>query len=254
MQATSNIPRAITTLGKGLVDLLWPPSCLGCGVHVETAAGLCPPCWARARFITGLACTSCGLPLPGSEDMAVQCDDCRRHPPPWTQGVATALYDGPVRQLVLGLKHGDRLDLAHPLGNWLARTARPLITPDTLVAPVPLHWWRRLKRRSDQAALLAARVVRREGGILIPDLLVRSRATPSQGHLGRDARFANLAGALRLRAGRQVTGRRILLIDDVMTSGATLSAATLVLQAAGAARVDVAVLARVPPGRLTDRD
>jgi len=83
---------------------------------------------------------------------------------------------------------------------------------------------------------------------------VRSRATPSQGHLGRDARFANLAGALQLRAGRQVAGRRILLVDDVMTSGATLSVATLALQAAGAARVDVAVLARVPPGRMTDRD
>ena len=164
MQATSNISRAITTLGHGVVDLLWPPSCLGCGTHVETAAGLCPPCWARARFITGLACTRCGLPLPGTEDMAVQCDDCHRHPPPWTRGVATALYAGPMRQLVLGLKHGDRLDLARPLGNWLARTARPLITPDTLVAPVPLHWWRRLQRRSDQAALLATRVALAGGG------------------------------------------------------------------------------------------
>lgn len=237
---------------QALVQALYPPRCLGCEAVVVTDFGLCGACWHSMPFITGLVCDSCGLPLPGSEPEGtrVQCDDCLRHPPPWTRGRALALYDGLARQMILQLKHGDRLDLARPLGTWLAGAARPVLQPGMLVVPVPLHWLRLLKRRSNQSALLAARLARVLGLEHCPDLLRRIRATPSQGHRSRSQRLVNLAGALTPHPRRASLAhqRDILLIDDVMTSGATLAAATLALQAAGAASVTALVLARAQPG------
>lgn len=234
---------------QALVRALYPPLCLGCEGPVATEFGLCGSCWREMPFITGLVCDQCGTPLPGAEDDdgPVACDDCLRRPPPWSRGRALAVYEGLARRMVLQLKHGDRLDLAHPLGDWLAGAARPLLVPRMLVAPVPLHWLRLLRRRSNQSALLSARVARSLGLDHCPDLLRRIRATPGQDHLGRTARHANLAGALAIHPGRAALarGRPILLIDDVMTSGATLSEATRALLDAGAAGVSTLVVARV---------
>ena len=237
---------------QALVRAIYPPQCLCCEALVEQDFALCGACWRDTPFVTGLACDTCGLPLPGVEDDSarIQCDDCLRTPRPWARGRAVAAYGGNARRMVLQLKHADRLDLARPLGDWMARAAAPILTPDMIVAPVPLHWFRLLRRRANQSALLAARIAHVTGLPHIPDLLLRARHTPSQEGRGRDARFRNLSGALRAHPRRiaQAQGRHVLLVDDVMTSGATLAAGAEALKAAGVAEVSVLVVARVSQG------
>lgn len=240
---------------NAVIRTLYPPQCLVCETHVDTEYALCGDCWPGAPFIEGLVCDFCGAPLPGQEEgstLGLRCDDCLRHPPPWQQGRAVFTYDGHAKHMILQLKHADRLDLARPLGAWMLRIAQPLLEPDMIIAPVPLHWWRLLRRRANQSALLSGRIAAGAGLGHIPDLLRRSRATASQDGRGRAARFANLQGAITAhpRHVARIAGRSILLVDDVMTSGATLSVATQVLLQAGAARVKVIVLARVLPQQM----
>jgi predicted amidophosphoribosyltransferase len=217
-------------------------------VPVAVDFGLCGACWRETAFIGGLVCDLCGLPLPGDDGGTVElCDDCLTIARPWQRGRAAVLYKGKGRDMVLALKHGDRLDLARPMGDWLARALAPLIVPGMVVAPVPLHRLRLLRRRFNQSALLARRVALLHSLDLCPDLLWRTRATESQDGRGRDDRFRNLQGAIAVHPGRagRIRGRSVLLVDDVMTSGATLAAATDACLASGAVRVCVAVMARV---------
>lgn len=235
-------------MGGGLLRALYPPQCLACGGAVAAEFGLCPTCWRDTPFIEGLVCDACGHPLPGEAEEAVHCDDCLARPPGWARGRAAMLYGGQGRALVLGLKHADGLDTVRPAGRWMARAAGPILLPGMLVAPVPLHRWRLMRRRYNQAALLGRQVARAAGLDFCPDLLIRPRSTGSQEGRDRAARQAALAGALavhpRRRAGLE--GRPVLVVDDVMTSGATLSAAAQALGAAGAGPVHVLVLARAP--------
>ena len=149
--------------------------------------------------------------------------------------------------MVLAFKHGDRLDLARPAAQWLHRAAQPILHKDMLVAPIPLHWFRLIKRRYNQSAMLSAGLARLAVLDHCPDLLQRCRHTPSQEGRDRDARFANLSAALRVHPRRmaRVDGRHILLVDDVMTSGATFAAAAEACVAAGAVSVSILALARV---------
>jgi len=193
-------------------------------------------------------CEGCGIPLLGAVDgHRIECDDCMRTPRPWRQGRAALLYADRARQLVLALKHGDRPDIARPAGAWLARAARPMLTPGMLIAPVPLHWTRLLRRRYNQAALLAAALAREVGAEHCPDLLIRSRRTRKLEDVTAEDRLEILRGVIAAHPKRRhrITGRPVLLVDDVMTSGATLSACAAACHAAGAGSVDVVVLARV---------
>jgi predicted amidophosphoribosyltransferase len=233
-------------LKAAVIDAIYPPMCLACREPTDAPHGLCAACWRDTHFIAGTTCRACGLPLIGAAGAEDLCDGCRRHPPGWDRGAAAVIYDGAGRKVVLALKHGDRLDMVPPLAGWLAAAGRDLIAGADLIAPVPLHWRRLLRRRYNQSAELARALGRRCGKPVVADLLTRARATlPQDGD--RAARSANQAGAFLLtpRRAAALPGKRVLLIDDVMTSGATLSGCAECLRAEGAAGVDVLVLARV---------
>lgn len=233
---------------QGALRLLYPPQCISCSAPVQSDFGLCADCWRDTPFIAGLVCDQCGIPLPGQDsDEHVRCDDCMTIARPWDRGRAAILYQGNGRSLVLALKHGDRMDLARPAADWMVKAARPILQPTMLVVPVPLHWMRLFRRRYNQAALLSRNIARSAGLEHCPDALQRRRSTGNQDGKTRDARFANLVGAFTVPKAREarVRDRDILLVDDVMTSGATFAAATEALFAAGARSVSVLGLARV---------
>lgn len=240
--------KASRNTATGALRAIYPPQCITCDTFVEHSGGLCPACWPQVPFIDGLCCDSCGIPLPGeATNAAVICDECVTLARPWEQGRAVMLYDAKARQILLGLKYHDRLEHARPAGEWLARTARPMLKPDMLVAPVPLHWLRFVKRRYNQAAILSHAMARELALVHCPDLLVRTRHTGTQDGRGRAGRFANLADAIAPHPRRRhlLQDRHILLVDDVMTVGATFAAASEACLSAGAASVRVIALARV---------
>lgn len=227
---------------------IYPPRCLGCGQVVDSDFGLCGACWAQTHFIGGTACDSCSLPLPGdAAGTVVHCDACLRDPKPWAQGRAALVYAGMGRDLVLRLKHGDRQEIARPAAGWMEKSVRPLLDAETLIAPVPLHWLRLAKRRYNQSALIAAQLAKLTGCDWCADLLERPRRTPSLDGKSRVERADILHGAIRVNPRRRhrIAGRRILLVDDVMTTGATLAACTDACLTGGAQHVCVSVLARV---------
>ena len=224
-------------------DLIYPPRCLSCPEETESAGGLCPACWAAVEFISGPVCALCGSPVEaGGAGRELRCDECVRHPRDWSAGRAAVVYGGIGRRVVLQLKHGDRLDIAPVLAGWIARAAPDLLARADIVAPVPLHWSRLFRRRANQSAELARALAPDRA---VPDLLRRTRRTPSLDGRGRAERAALLDEAIALSPGRSVAGRRVLLVDDVLTTGATLGACARTLAAAGAADVMVATLARV---------
>ncbi|WP_241648374.1 ComF family protein [Paenirhodobacter populi] len=243
----ARIPALLRGLALGGLHSVFPPRCICCGGAVASDFGLCGDCWRETAFIAGLACDVCGAPLPGEAGEATLCDECLTHPRPWDRAAAAIRYDGAGRRLVLALKHGDRLDLARPLGGWVARAAAPLIEPGMIVAPIPLHRLRLLKRQYNQSALLSRVVAHTHGLRHVPDLFQRLRATPSQEGRSRTERHENLADALRVtpRRAAALKGHPVLIVDDVMTSGATFGAATEAALSAGATKVHVVALARV---------
>ncbi len=230
-----------------LVQLVYPPRCLGCGGMVESDFGLCGACWRDTPFIGGLSCDSCGTPLPGESDQAEHCDECLETTRPWSQGRAALLYKDKARHLVLGLKHGDRQDIAKPAARWMARSCRDIVQSETLVVPIPLHLHRHLARRYNQSALLAEALADELGLDWCPDALERRRPTPSLNGQTPHQRFETLSGRISVSPWRAelMQNRHVLIVDDVFTSGATLSAATDACFAAGASDVSVSVLARV---------
>ena len=232
---------------KTALNLIYPAQCMTCDAVVEETGALCGICWRETRFITGLTCLQCGTPLLGDAGEAdTRCDDCLQIARPWRRGFAAILYDGNGRRLVLSLKHGDRTEHARPASKWMARRIETP-DPDTLVVPVPLHWLRFLKRRYNQSALLAKYLAEELSLEYAPYALHRPRATPKLDGKTKNDRFEtlNMAIVAHPKHGTQLAGRPVLLVDDVMTSGATLAACTEACHLAGADSVNVIVLARV---------
>jgi ComF family protein len=234
-------------LGRAALDALLPPLCLSCQIIVDQPGAVCAACWAKLSFLGAPMCRRCGLPFPHDVGALAECAACVADPPPWDRARAVFAYDEASRGLVLGFKHADRLHAAPAFGRWLARAGGELAGEADLVTPVPLHWLRLALRRYNQAALLAQALAATAGRTCLPDLLKRTRRTPSQGHLSRSERQKNVAGAFCVhpRYRDNVAGARILVVDDVLTTGATARACAKALLAAGAAAVDVVTLARV---------
>lgn len=209
--------------------------------------GFNPEAWARIPFVDGPLCDGCGAPFEYDLGPGVRCADCMAKPRAFSRARAACLYDETSRAPILQFKHADRTDLAPLFARWISRSAWPLLEDAQALVPVPLHRSRLLGRRFNQAAEIARPLSRISGVPYLPDSLTRVRATGTQGGKSASGRRRNVAAAFAVPSARrrQVEGRNLLLIDDVMTTGATLEGCARALLAAGAARVDVAVVARV---------
>ena len=246
-QARRSGARALARAGSGLLDLIIPPRPLNEGPGSVQTPGLTAEAWGRISFVEAPCCDACGAPFAYHQGEGALCPACHARRPAFDRGRAACLYDEASRDLVLKLKHADRSDLAALFASWIARSAGDLIADADALIPVPLHRLRLLSRRYNQAAEVARRLSTRMGVAYFPDALVRVRATRSQGGQSAAGRRRNVAGAFRVATGwrRRVEGRRFVLIDDVLTTGATLEGCARALKAAGASGVDVAVIARV---------
>jgi ComF family protein len=237
---------------RAALDLFFPPACISCRRSIEAHGALCPTCWSQVRFIERPFCDRLGTPFAtdlGAEGLLSP--EAIAHPPVYTRARAVARFeDGPVRHLIHQLKYGDRLELALPLGRQMARAGRELLAEADFLVPIPLHRRRLIWRRFNQANALAEVISKVSKVPLDPFVLTRTKATPSQVGLTRVQRADNMHGAFTVPEAEKIKieGRAILLIDDVLTSGATLNAAARMLLRAGAARVDALVFARVVTG------
>jgi ComF family protein len=248
MAAAATLPaKALTQLrrvGRGLVDVALPPRCLACGEIVEEPDALCGRCWGGITFFAPPWCAGCGLPFAHPMDEGAVCADCARERRAWDRARAVLRYDKRSRELVLGLKHADQTHVAGAFGRWMQRAGGEVLADAELLVPVPLHWTRLFRRRYNQAALLAHAIHAAGGPPVAADCLLRRRRTPSQGHLGPLARERNVRSAFAVRRPAAVAGRRLVVVDDVMTTGATVDECARVLKRAGAAAVGVLTLAR----------
>ncbi len=248
MQLSATLPaqwrHAFRRIGRALIDGVLPPRCLACGTVVDEPDALCGQCWAAMSFFAPPWCAVCGLPFPHPMGEGALCAECARQRASWDRARAVLRYDKHSRQLVLALKRGDRTHLANALGRWMRRAGGEILDRADLIVPVPLHWTRLFARRYNQAGLLAHAIHAAGGPPVAPDWLIRRRRTPSQGRLGAVARTRNVRGAFVLRPGRSVKGKRLVIIDDVLTTGATVEECARVLRREGAAFVGVLTLAR----------
>ncbi|HEX4179251.1 MAG TPA: ComF family protein [Caulobacteraceae bacterium] len=236
-------PRVRAAFGRAL-DLVFPPAALD-GTAAPQSTGLSAQAWTRVQFIAEPLCDGCGAPF--EYDVGERCAACMAKPRAFSRARAACLYDDASPDLILKFKHADRTDLARLFSRWVGRAAADLLAEADAVAPVPLHATRMLARRYNQAAEIARPLARTHRLAYLPDALVRARRTQTQGGKSGSGRRRNVAGAFEVPAARRarVKGRHILLIDDVMTTGATAEGCARALLAAGARRVDLAVIARV---------
>jgi ComF family protein len=238
--------KALAGVARRALDLIFPPSCLACRKAVDAAGGLCPTCWRAMRFIERPFCERLGTPFATDYGGPLLSPAAIADPPVYQRARAVARFeDGPARRLVHRLKYSDRTDLAGFMPTWMARAGAELLAECDVVAPVPLHPGRLLRRQFNQAAALAAGVASAARRPYAPQALKRVKATRSQVGLSRVQRAENVQGAFQPGETDALRDRRVLLVDDVMTSGATANAASRALLRAGATAVDVVVFARV---------
>ncbi len=237
---------AARTIFELALGVALPQLCAACREPVE-GEGLCAACWSKLSFIAPPYCARLGIPFPFDPGPGILSMEAIADPPAYDRARAAVRFDEIARVLVHALKYGDRLDLAPVMGRWMANAGRELTREADLIVPVPLHWRRQWARRFNQSALLAEVVAKASGLRVSHGALKRVKATAQQVGLGRSERALNVQGAFGVRphARIAVAGRRLVLVDDVLTSGATIEACTRALLRAGAAGVDVLVFARV---------
>jgi ComF family protein len=239
--------RVVPNVWRTGLDVIFPPLCLGCQTRLVNHDALCSDCWRQIDFIRPPLCDRLGLPLPYDIGGTMISAAAAANPPPFERARAVARYDGLMRKLIHEFKFNDTHDARRLFGRWLCQTAPELINAADCIVPVPLARLRLLSRRYNQAQILAAELSRQTAKPCLPLALLRTRSTSRQIGLTRRERERNVSGAFAVAPGAiaEIAGKSVLLIDDVMTTGATATAATKALKKAGAARVDVLALALV---------
>jgi len=242
------LQRVLHDVRRSAVNLLFPPLCMACRTNVSEAGALCPSCWHKIQFLDGPMCDCCGLPFEIDPGGVTLCATCHAQRPAFDKARAVMRYDEHSRGPILALKHADRLELSPAFGRWLDRGGRAVVTECHVIMPVPLHPVRLWTRRYNQSAELARALARQAKKPVDFSTLLRNRHTPSQGAMpSARARRRNMRGAFRISPSHKsaIAGRNVLLVDDVLTTGATVDACARVLKRAGAAKVFVLALARV---------
>ncbi|MCB9979432.1 MAG: ComF family protein [Rhodospirillales bacterium] len=245
---------AILTPLSGFLDTILPPRCLLTGEVVETIGMLSPSVWTKLNFISRPFCDACGLPFDidagEGEDRENLCGICLSDPPPFSQARAALRYDNESREVILAFKHGDRTEAVRAFAPWMRRAGADILEQADLLLPVPLHRWRLLRRRYNQAALMASALSRLSGVPWRADTLVRTKPTPAQGHMNHTERTQNVRNAFAIapRHSATIQDKNIVLVDDVYTTGATVGECARVLARGGARTVTVLTLARVVRG------
>jgi ComF family protein len=239
--------RLLSALRSATVDVAYPPLCIACREVVGREASLCPRCWARMRFISRPYCERLGTPFAVDIGGPLLSPAAIADPPVFARARSVAVHEGVARELVHRLKYQDRTDLAVAMARLMSQAGGELLAGSPLICPVPLHWSRSFSRRFNQSALLARELARLADGRFEPGLLRRRKRTRQQVGLTRNQRRENLQGAFVVPDERrpQLAGRWVLLVDDVLTTGATVNAAARVLLRAGAEAVDVLTFSRV---------
>jgi len=240
------VAQAARAFCRAALDLALPRLCAACREPVE-GNGLCPACWSKLSFITRPYCERLGIPFQYDPGPGVLSMEAIANPPAYNRARAAVRFDEVSRALVHALKYGDRLDLAPMMGRWVGHAGREILAQADALVPVPLHWRRQWARRFNQSAMLAAAVSTETGVPIAAGAIKRVKATVQQVGLSRAERAGNIQGAFKVPdSGKAVVaGRRLVVIDDVLTSGATLDGCARALNRAGAANVDVLVFARV---------
>jgi ComF family protein len=243
----ARLGRGVRSAGRAALAIVYPPTCIACGSATGEAHTLCAGCWSEVRFIEHPLCDRLGTPFAVDLGMPLLSPAAIADPPVFARARAVARYDDVARALVHRLKYGDRPELAQALGLMMARAGRELLADADVIVPVPLHRWRLWWRRFNQAMALSAVIARMSGVRADGTLLVRVKRTRSQVGLSKTQRGENLQGAFRVPDGGRprLMDKRVLLVDDVLTTGATANAAARALLRGGARAVDVLTFARV---------
>lgn len=228
-----------------LLDLILPPRCAACGDITTKADHLCGPCWTSITFITHPYCATCGLPFDIDVGPDMVCASCIQDPPLFQKARGVFLYKDTSKQLIFKLKHGDQTHLARMFAEWMVTYGQDVLPETDVLIPVPIHWTRLLNRLYNQAGLLSARIADLTSLPIDYHSLKRSTATPSQGTKSKKDRWENVKKAFIVADKEKIKGKGVLLVDDVMTSGATVKACTRALLKAGAKHVNVLTLGRV---------
>jgi len=229
-----------------VLDLALPPLCAACREPVD-GKGLCASCWSKLSFISRPYCERLGIPFVYDPGPGILSMEAIADPPAYNRARAAVRFDDISRALVHGLKYGDRLDLAPMMGRWISHAGREILAEADALVPVPLHWRRLWARRFNQSAMLATSISTTSGVPIAAGALKRVKATAQQVGLTPTQRAANVAGAFRVpeEGKAAVAGRRLVLVDDVLTTGATVEGCARALLRAGASNVDVLIFARV---------
>jgi ComF family protein len=250
MELPIELGQLVRQVGHAVLGVVLPARCLTCDAAVDTPGQLCPVCFVATSFVTDPCCISCGQGFAheGEGGRTMQCQECLRTPPAWHHARAALRYDAQAGRIILPFKHGGRVETAGALARHMVRAGAALLRDAELLVPVPLHRSRIRARGYNQSALLARAVARLADRAVGLDTLRRIRPTRSLQGQSASSRAAELVGAFTVRSGREagIAGRRVLLIDDVLTSGATANGCAHALITAGAAQVNLLVAARVP--------